>query len=68
MIFSETALLNDCNNITYSSSSNTLSFQIPLDQGKTFVLEVKNYLNADKIPNFHLVDKHGSNIVPVIQE
>ncbi|WP_341808436.1 hypothetical protein [Wolbachia endosymbiont (group E) of Neria commutata] len=66
LVFPETALLKDCR-IIYSRSSNTLSFEIPLGQNKTFVLEVRNYLNEDK-PKFHLIDKHGSNIVPIIEE
>ncbi|WCR54356.1 MAG: hypothetical protein PG981_001378 [Wolbachia endosymbiont of Ctenocephalides orientis wCori] len=65
-------MLKDCR-IIYSTSSNTLSFEIPLGQNKTFVLEVKNYLNKDKTPKpqtpkFHFIDKHGSNIVPIIRE
>lgn len=45
-----------------------IPLKIPFGQNQTFVLEVKNYLNEDKTPKFHLVDKYGSNIVPIIRK
>ncbi len=64
IIFSETALLKDCNQITYSSVSNVMSFRIPLSQNGTFTLDVQNYLDRNNNTNFALIDKYGSNIIP----
>ncbi|PRD22884.1 UNVERIFIED_CONTAM: Ankyrin-3 [Trichonephila clavipes] len=67
IIFQETDLLSDLNEITYSSNNNTLSLKIGLDQNNQYTLNVKNYIEqSSNKPNFILVDKNGSNIVPKI--
>ncbi|WP_353277794.1 ankyrin repeat domain-containing protein [Wolbachia endosymbiont (group A) of Agelastica alni] len=67
VIFPETDLLSDCDEITYSSDNNTLSLKIGLGQNNQYTLDIKNYIeqSSDK-PNFILIDKSGSNIVPKI--
>ncbi|WP_265042240.1 ankyrin repeat domain-containing protein [Wolbachia endosymbiont (group B) of Melanostoma mellinum] len=69
VIFPENDLLNDCDNITYSSDTNTLSLRIVLGQNNRYTLDIKNYRKQGIIqPNFTLVDINGSNVVPKIRE
>ncbi|WP_341823711.1 ankyrin repeat domain-containing protein [Wolbachia endosymbiont (group A) of Agelastica alni] len=69
VIFPETDLLNDCDEITYSSNNNTLSLKIGLGQNNRYTLDIKNYIKqSTSEPNFVLIDKNGSNIVPKIKE
>ncbi|MBC6686134.1 ankyrin repeat domain-containing protein [Wolbachia pipientis] len=69
VIFPETDLLNDCDEITYSSNNNTLSLKIGLGQNNRYTLDIKNYIKqSTSKPNFILIDKNGSNIVPKIKE
>ncbi|WP_338477023.1 ankyrin repeat domain-containing protein [Wolbachia endosymbiont (group A) of Nomada hirtipes] len=69
VIFPETDLLSDHNEITYSSSNNTLSLKIGLGQNNQYTLDIKNYIEKSSgKPNFTLIDKNGSNIVPKIEK
>ncbi|MFP3024422.1 MAG: hypothetical protein ACEY3K_16695, partial [Wolbachia sp.] len=44
VVFSEFDLLRDCDQITYSKNSNTLSLKINFGQNNQFTLDVKNYV------------------------
>ncbi|WP_265032114.1 ankyrin repeat domain-containing protein [Wolbachia endosymbiont (group A) of Merzomyia westermanni] len=68
IIFPEIDLLGDCDQITYSTSSNTLSLKINFGQNNQFTLDIKNYVEqSSNKPHFALIDKNGSNIVPKIE-
>ncbi len=68
VVFPEIDLLSDCDQITYSKESNTLSLKINFGQNNQFTLDVKNYVEqSSKKPHFVLIDKNGSNIVPKIE-
>ncbi|WP_419198880.1 hypothetical protein ACJZL3_02160 [Wolbachia endosymbiont of Rhagoletis cingulata] len=68
VIFPEIDLLGDCDQITYSTNSNTLSLKINFGQNNQFTLDVKNYVEqSSNKPHFALIDKNGSNIVPKIE-
>ncbi|WP_264735341.1 ankyrin repeat domain-containing protein [Wolbachia endosymbiont (group A) of Rhinocyllus conicus] len=68
IIFPEIDLLGDCDQITYSTDSNTLSLKINFGQNNQFTLDVKNYVEqSSNKPRFALIDKNGSNIVPKIE-
>ncbi|MFP3033325.1 MAG: ankyrin repeat domain-containing protein, partial [Wolbachia sp.] len=68
IIFPEIDLLGDCDQITYSTSSNTLSLKINFGQNNQFTLDIKNYVEqSSNKPHFVLIDKNGSNIVPKIE-
>ncbi|MBV2145645.1 MAG: hypothetical protein KTM48_02855, partial [Wolbachia endosymbiont of Pissodes strobi] len=57
-----------CEQITYSTDSNTLSLKINFGQNNQFTLDVKNYVEqSSNKPRFALIDKNGSNIVPKIE-
>ncbi len=43
VIFPETNLLDDCDEISYSSTNNTLSLKIGLGQGNQYTLDITNY-------------------------
>lgn len=64
IVFPKISLLEECNQITYYSVNNTLSFEIVSGQNGTFTLDVQNYLGIDNKPSFILIDKYGSNIIP----
>lgn len=67
VIFPETNLLNDCDEISYNNS--TLSLKISLGQGNQYTLDIRNYIEKSSgKPNFVLVDKNGSNIIPKIEK
>ncbi|MFP3023887.1 MAG: hypothetical protein ACEY3K_13795, partial [Wolbachia sp.] len=67
VVFSEFDLLSDCDQITYSTDSNTLSLKINFGQDNQFTLDIKNYVEqSSNKPHFVLIDKNGSNIVPKI--
>ncbi|WP_391159193.1 ankyrin repeat domain-containing protein [Wolbachia endosymbiont of Liriomyza huidobrensis] len=69
IIFPETSLLEDCDEIAYSSGSNTLSLKIGLVQGNQYTIEIKSYINTNSHqPNFILIDKSGSNVIPKIKK
>jgi hypothetical protein len=69
IVFSEIDLLSECDQITYSNNSNTLSLKIKLGQSKQFTLDIKNYVEkSSNKPNFVLIDKNGSNIIPKIEK
>ncbi|QJT94912.1 ankyrin repeat domain-containing protein [Wolbachia endosymbiont of Diaphorina citri] len=69
VVFSEFDLLSDCEQITYSTSSNTLSLKINFGQDNQFTLDIKNYVEqSSNKPHFVLIDKNGSNIVPKIEK
>ncbi|WP_353283954.1 ankyrin repeat domain-containing protein [Wolbachia endosymbiont (group A) of Lypha dubia] len=69
IIFPEIDLLGDCDRITYSTSSNTLSLKINFGQNNQFTLDIKNYVEqSSNKPHFALIDKNGSNIVPKIEK
>ncbi len=69
VIFPETDLLNNGDEIIYSSNNNTLSLKIGLGQNNQYTLDIKNYIKqSTSKPNFILIDKNGSNIVPKIKE
>ena len=63
IVFPKISLLEECNQITYYSVNNTLSFEIVSGQNGTFTLDVQNYLGTDNKPSFILIDKYGSNII-----
>ncbi|MFT4327658.1 MAG: ankyrin repeat domain-containing protein [Wolbachia pipientis] len=66
--FPEFDLLSDCDQITYSKDSNTLSLKINFGQNDQFTLDIKNYFEqSSNKPHFVLIDKNGSNIVPKIE-
>ncbi|WP_264686539.1 ankyrin repeat domain-containing protein [Wolbachia endosymbiont (group B) of Rhopobota naevana] len=66
--FPEFDLLSDCDQITYSKNSNTLSLKINFGQNNQFTLDIKNYVErSSNKPYFVLIDKNGSNIVPKIE-
>ncbi|WP_264377017.1 ankyrin repeat domain-containing protein [Wolbachia endosymbiont (group B) of Ochlodes sylvanus] len=66
--FPEFDLLSDCDQITYSKNSNTLSLKINFGQNNQITLDVKNYVEqSSNKPHFALIDKNGSNIVPKIE-
>ncbi|WP_264707159.1 ankyrin repeat domain-containing protein [Wolbachia endosymbiont (group A) of Acrocera orbiculus] len=68
IVFPEFDLLSDCDQITYSTESNTLSLKINFGQNNQFTLDIKNYVNqSSNKPHFVLIDKNGSNIVPKIE-
>ncbi len=68
VVFPEIDLLSDCDQITYSTSSNTLSLKVNLGQNNQFTLDIKNYADqSSSKPHFVLIDKNGSNIVPKIE-
>ncbi|MFP3029960.1 MAG: hypothetical protein ACEY3M_01880, partial [Wolbachia sp.] len=68
IIFPEIDLLGDCDQITYSTNSNTLSLKINFGKNNQFTLDVKNYVEqSSSKPHFTLIDKNGSNIVPKIE-
>ncbi|MCJ7454471.1 MAG: ankyrin repeat domain-containing protein, partial [Wolbachia endosymbiont of Homalodisca vitripennis] len=68
VVFPEIDLLSDCDQITYSKESNTLSLKINFGQNNQFTLDVKNYVEqSSNKPHFVLIDKNGSNIVPKIE-
>ncbi|MFP3022194.1 MAG: hypothetical protein ACEY3K_04405, partial [Wolbachia sp.] len=68
IVFSEFDLLSGCEQITYSTDSNTLSLKINFGQNNQFTLDVKNYVEqSSNKPRFALIDKNGSNIVPKIE-
>ncbi|WP_419198621.1 ankyrin repeat domain-containing protein [Wolbachia endosymbiont of Rhagoletis cingulata] len=68
VIFPEIDLLGDCDQIAYSTNSNTLSLKINFGQNNQFTLDVKNYVEqSSNKPHFALIDKNGSNIVPKIE-
>ncbi|MCJ7454469.1 MAG: ankyrin repeat domain-containing protein [Wolbachia endosymbiont of Homalodisca vitripennis] len=68
VVFSEFDLLSDCEQVTYSTSSNTLSLKINLGQNNQFTLDIKNYVEqSSNKPHFVLIDKNGNNIVPKIE-
>ncbi|WCR58422.1 ankyrin repeat domain-containing protein [Wolbachia endosymbiont of Ctenocephalides felis wCfeJ] len=68
IIFPEIDLLGDCDQITYSTSSNTLSLKINFGQNNQFTLDIKNYVEqSSNKPHFLLIDRNGSNIVPKIE-
>lgn len=47
--------------------TNTMSISISLTQGGIFTLEINNYFNqAKKTPNFNLIDKYGSVVIPKV--
>ncbi|WP_264707863.1 ankyrin repeat domain-containing protein [Wolbachia endosymbiont (group B) of Agriphila straminella] len=67
--FPEFDLLSDCDQITYSKNSNTLSLKINFGQNNQFTLDIKNYVEqSSNKPHFALIDKNGSNIVPKIEK
>ncbi|WP_342260183.1 hypothetical protein [Candidatus Tisiphia endosymbiont of Metellina segmentata] len=67
--FLDTALLKDCEDITYSEASNTISLRIKLGENIFYRLDIKNYLDkGSKIPNFSLIDKYSSNILLEIEQ
>ncbi|WP_264730444.1 ankyrin repeat domain-containing protein [Wolbachia endosymbiont (group B) of Episyrphus balteatus] len=69
IVFPETSLLDDCDEIAYSSGSNTLSLKIGLVQGNQYTIEIKSYINTNSHqPNFILIDKSGSNVIPKIKK
>ncbi|MFP3033092.1 MAG: hypothetical protein ACEY3M_18940, partial [Wolbachia sp.] len=69
VVFSEFDLLSDCDQITYSTDSNTLSLKINFGQDNQFTLDIKNYVEqSNNKPHFVLIDKNGSNIVPKIEK
>ncbi|MCA7010493.1 ankyrin repeat domain-containing protein [Wolbachia endosymbiont of Tribolium confusum] len=69
VVFPEIDLLSDCDQITYSTNSNTLSLKINLGQNNQFTLDIKNYAEqSSNKPYFVLIDKNGSNIVPKIEK
>ncbi|WP_265023236.1 ankyrin repeat domain-containing protein [Wolbachia endosymbiont (group A) of Epistrophe grossularia] len=69
VIFPETNLLDDCDEISYFSTNNTLSLKIGLGQGNQYTLDIKNYIKqGSNQPNFMLIDKNGSNIIPKIEK
>ncbi|OAB79365.1 hypothetical protein WSTR_05260 [Wolbachia endosymbiont of Laodelphax striatellus] len=69
VVFSEFDLLSDCDQITYSTDSNTLSLKINFGQDNQFTLDIKNYVEqSSNKPHFVLIDKNGSNIVPKIEK
>ncbi len=66
--FPEFDLLSDCDQITYSTNSNTLSLKINFGKNNQITLDVKNYVEqSSNKPHFALIDKNGSNIVPKIE-
>ncbi|WP_264704376.1 ankyrin repeat domain-containing protein [Wolbachia endosymbiont (group B) of Apotomis betuletana] len=66
--FPEFDLLSDCDQITYSKNSNTLSLKINFGQNNQFTLDIKNYVEqSSNKPHFTVIDKNGSNIVPKIE-
>ncbi|WP_425385343.1 ankyrin repeat domain-containing protein [Wolbachia endosymbiont (group B) of Schoenobius gigantella] len=68
VVFPEIDLLSDCDQITYSKESNTLSLKINFGQNNQFTLDVRNYVEqSSNKPHFVLIDKNGSNIVPKIE-
>ncbi|WP_425385027.1 ankyrin repeat domain-containing protein [Wolbachia endosymbiont (group B) of Schoenobius gigantella] len=68
VIFPEIDLLDDCDQITYSTNSNTLSLKINFGKNNQITLDVKNYVEqSSNKPHFALIDKNGSNIVPKIE-
>ncbi|WP_179947513.1 ankyrin repeat domain-containing protein, partial [Wolbachia endosymbiont of Cylisticus convexus] len=68
VVFPEVDLLGDCDQITYSKNSNTLSLKINFGQNNQFTLDIKNYVEqSSNKPHFTLIDKNGSNIVPKIE-
>ncbi|MFT4327777.1 MAG: hypothetical protein AB3P07_04135 [Wolbachia pipientis] len=68
VVFPEIDLLSDCDQITYSKDSNTLSLKINFGQNDQFTLDIKNYFEqSSNKPHFVLIDKNGSNIVPKIE-
>ncbi|WP_264688716.1 ankyrin repeat domain-containing protein [Wolbachia endosymbiont (group B) of Catoptria pinella] len=67
--FPEFDLLSDCDQITYSTNSNTLSLKINFGKNNQITLDVKNYVEqSSNKPHFALIDKNGSNIVPKIEK
>ncbi|OJH31527.1 Phosphocholine transferase AnkX [Wolbachia endosymbiont of Armadillidium vulgare] len=69
VVFLEANLLDDCDEIIYFSSSNILSLKIGLGQNNQYTLDIKNYVEkSSNKPNFILIDKNGSNIVPMIEK
>ncbi|WP_143688758.1 ankyrin repeat domain-containing protein [Wolbachia endosymbiont of Laodelphax striatellus] len=68
VVFPEFDLLSDCDQITYSKNSNTLSLRINFGQNNQFTLDIRNYVEqSSNKPHFVLIDKNGSNIVPKIE-
>ncbi|VVC27472.1 Latrotoxin, C-terminal domain,Serralysin-like metalloprotease, C-terminal,Ankyrin repeat-containing [Cinara cedri] len=68
VVFPEFDLLDDCDQITYSRSSNTLSLKMSFGQNNKFTLDIRNYVEeSSNRPHFLLIDKNGSNIVPKIE-
>ncbi|WP_264688688.1 ankyrin repeat domain-containing protein [Wolbachia endosymbiont (group B) of Catoptria pinella] len=69
VVFPEIDLLGDCDQITYSVNSNTLSLKVNFGQNNQFTLDIKNYVEqSSNKPHFALIDKNGSNIVPKIEK
>ncbi|WP_339047985.1 latrotoxin-related protein [Candidatus Mesenet endosymbiont of Phosphuga atrata] len=69
VVFPEIDLLSDCDQITYSVNSNTLSLKVNFGQNNQFTLDIKNYVEkSSNKPHFALIDKNGSNIVPKIEK
>ncbi|KJW03755.1 hypothetical protein [Rickettsia argasii] len=69
VVFLDTNLLTDCEKITYSKESNTLSLQIKLGANIFYTLSIKNYLGSDGLThNFNLIDKNSGNVIPKITE
>ncbi|MGL5029388.1 MAG: hypothetical protein ACRC6C_04835, partial [Wolbachia pipientis] len=68
VVFPEIDLLGDCDQITYSVNSNTLSLKVNFGQNNQFTLDIKNYVEkSSNKPHFVLIDKNGSNIIPKIE-
>lgn len=65
IVFLDIALLQA--KIEYFPTDNTVIINIPLTQDHTFTFEIKNYFNQVKeTPNFNLLDKYGSAVIPKV--
>ncbi|MGI2257019.1 PD-(D/E)XK nuclease domain-containing protein [Candidatus Cardinium hertigii] len=64
IIFPNISLLKDATSIKYNASRNGLTINIPLSQNGQYVLELENYLTNTNRTSYVFIDKHGSNIVP----
>lgn len=67
--FTETDLLEDCHNITYSLEENVLTLEIKLSTRQKFILNISNFFNKKKNEvNAILIDKYGSAIELLINK
>ncbi|CAM80044.1 hypothetical protein [Orientia tsutsugamushi] len=64
IVFLDIPLLEEC---FYNLLDNTMTIDIILSQDSMFTLKINNYFNqVKKTPNFNLIDKYGSVVIPKV--